>query len=65
MTPSARVTKATKALKAAEAAYVLAATVLREYPDEALRDQLDEYHALFRRLLQDAERARERGEAGE
>jgi len=61
MTPSARVTKATKALKASEQAYVLAADILREFPDETERLRLDEYHALFRRLVQDAERARERG----
>ena len=65
MTPSARVTKATKALKAAEVAYTNAADILREHTDEAERLRLDEYHAVFRRLLQDAERARERGEAGE
>ena len=56
MTPSARVAKATKALKAAEQAYVHAAEILREFPDDALRERLDEYHAVFRRLVQDAER---------
>lgn len=61
MSPSIRVEKARKALKAAEEAYVLAADIMRATPNEVERLRLDEYHAVFRRLLQDAEHAKQNG----
>lgn len=56
MNDAARFRKAKRAFKAAEEAYVLAADILREFPDPVERLRLDEYHAVFRRLVQDAER---------
>lgn len=57
---NARHQKAQNAFKHAELAYVDAASIFREYPDVQERARLDEYHALFRRMVQDAEREVER-----